>query len=695
MSTNSINGILMADIASINGQDVPSGGGGVAESSDGVLYFEAGGFNPNVPDADEIFAGEAVALYKAQISSRTDIVRLKGSQWHIYALSSDNKLYSMGYTNQGYMGRSITGSANEPTKLVECLTSVSKFQPHSTGCWAIKTDGTLWWTGNIGQYANSSDTGQSTLISSYGWLQYQSDTDWVDVFGWANYPTAMFATKGSSGSEYLYTCGYNNYGRTGLGTTSGLTKPWTRVKSDASTDWAEPVSKVDIGYNATVIVTTSGKFFAIGDANYGALGQGNTTDVSYPVQIGTDTDWATPFDGRNISYCIKTDGTLYASTYSTSFYEIRGSTTNRTYSQVGTDSDYQEIRTIENNTSSGKELIFAKKNNAWYANWNETFTNGFMGSGTSSPPGTNTWVTVNEMLTGNDITPAISDILITYKGNSSNGGNTVVMATEAHDTSSYLLLNSYSGAEAAYSLRKIDKDYTGSCIRIRRDSDDTETDIGFDSSGVLHTSDIASFVGSGNTGYLVKWYDQSGNSADMTATASQFQPKIYASNAVPALNGKPAVDFGITPYGKLYGETNSISIDAISMFVVCSGPHHSWDHVFGSGTNFNLYNYGDGKFGSRYNGTHYSQNTDDNNQNLHALIAGSTHGGFRHYVNQTGQAAMATTLGNSTATGWGMGAYSSGSGYPGKLQEIILWGSDQSGNQSNIESNQNSYYSIY
>tara|TARA_R100001440_G_scaffold14544_1_gene24590 strand:+ start:6980 stop:8281 length:1302 start_codon:yes stop_codon:yes gene_type:complete len=428
---SSYNGIEMADISSINGQTVPSGSSGVSESDDGVLYFEAGGFNNRVPDADEIFAGQAVALYKAQISSRTDIVRMKLNQYHLYALSSDDKLYSMGYTNQAYMGRSITGTGNEPYKLVECLTNVSKFAPHSSGCWAIKNDGTLWWCGSIGLYASSSHTGQSTTISSYGWKQFQSDTDWIDIFGWPPYPSTMFATKGSSGSEYLYTCGYNQYGRTGLGTTSGTTKPWTRVKSDASTNWSETISKVDVGYNATLVVTKSGKFFAMGDANYGALGQGNTSDSSYPVQIGSDTDWETPVRGRVVSYCIKTDGTLYASTSSSSYYDIRGSVTNRTYSQVGTDSDYQELRVIANNSSSGSELIFAKKNNAWYANWNNSFTNGFMGSGSSPAPGVNTWVTINTMLKGNDITPTITDMAITYKGGTSSGGETVLVSTQS------------------------------------------------------------------------------------------------------------------------------------------------------------------------------------------------------------------------------------------------------------------------
>jgi hypothetical protein len=41
------------------------------------------------------------------------------------------------------------------------------------------------------------------------------------------------------------------------------------------------------------------------------------------------------------------------------------------------------------------------------------------------------------------------------------------------------LLDTYSGAAAAYSLRLLDSSYVGSAIRVRRSSDNTEQDIGF------------------------------------------------------------------------------------------------------------------------------------------------------------------------------------------------------------------------
>jgi hypothetical protein len=112
-----------------------------------------------------------------------------------------------------------------------------------------------------------------------------------------------------------------------------------------------------------------------------------------------------------------------------------------------------------------------------------------------------------------------------------------------------LLLDLY-GADAygAYSLRKLSSTYTGSAVRVRRVSDNTETDIGFDANGDLDTLDLLLFYGSGlNTVLVVKWYDQSGNSRDAVSVLTTTQPTIAQFDlgvGGPALiteNGKPSM----------------------------------------------------------------------------------------------------------------------------------------------------------
>ena len=56
------------------------------------------------------------------------------------------------------------------------------------------------------------------------------------------------------------------------------------------------------------------------------------------------------------------------------------------------------------------------------------------------------------------------------------------------------VLDDYAGAVSAYSLRKVRTAYTGSAIKVRRSSDDALQDIGFNSNGDLDTTALTTFV---------------------------------------------------------------------------------------------------------------------------------------------------------------------------------------------------------
>lgn len=94
----------------------------------------------------------------------------------------------------------------------------------------------------------------------------------------------------------------------------------------------------------------------------------------------------------------------------------------------------------------------------------------------------------------------------------------------------------------AYGLRKvITTTAVTSAIRVRRSSDNTEQDIGFNGAD-LDTAALLTFCGAGN-GYISKWYDQSGNARDMLQATTGSQPQIVSSGAVLTNNGRPAVSF--------------------------------------------------------------------------------------------------------------------------------------------------------
>jgi hypothetical protein len=101
------------------------------------------------------------------------------------------------------------------------------------------------------------------------------------------------------------------------------------------------------------------------------------------------------------------------------------------------------------------------------------------------------------------------------------------------------LLDLYPAA-AAYSLRRLSSTYTGNLIRVRRLIDNAEQNIGYNSSNVLDTAALLSFVGA-SSGFITTWFDQSGNGQNATQTVAISQPRIVNLGTLDTLNSKPVI----------------------------------------------------------------------------------------------------------------------------------------------------------
>jgi len=141
------------------------------------------------------------------------------------------------------------------------------------------------------------------------------------------------------------------------------------------------------------------------------------------------------------------------------------------------------------------------------------------------------------------------------------------------------LLDQYSGASAAYALRKLDCDYSGSAIRVRRSSDNAESDIGFIGE-YLDTVTLKAFC-TNNIGTVVTWYDPSGNGRDATQPTNSAQPIIVeAGGAINRVNGEPALNMGtqgdpkylLIPTGFLNG-TTALSYFQVGLIQVLCPPY--------------------------------------------------------------------------------------------------------------------------
>jgi hypothetical protein len=256
-----------------------------------------------------------------------------------------------------------------------------------------------------------------------------------------------------------------------------------------------------------------------------------------------------------------------------------------------------------------------------------------------------------------------------------------------------LLLDTYTGAAVAYSLRKLRTDYSGNAIRVRRSSDNTEQNIGF-SGNDLDTASLLTFCGAGN-GFVTTWYDQSENTNNSVQTTAANQPQIVASGSVINVNSKPAIRFN----SKFM--TNSItgSLPAnLSVFTVRNMT--TFSNTFRTLFNYKTY-------GLTYNSTGGALY---GNAHIFGATLFST---FSDYPTTNGQAIdflynranlernnFETTV-SSNNGGYGLGTSTIGSfstttqQFDGEIQEFIIYETNQNTNKVAIKLNINTFYTIY
>jgi len=267
----------------------------------------------------------------------------------------------------------------------------------------------------------------------------------------------------------------------------------------------------------------------------------------------------------------------------------------------------------------------------------------------------------------------------------------VGILTAAATSSFSFLLDDYSGAFTAFSLRKLRSAYTGNCIEVRRSSDNTTLDIGF-SNNVLDTTTLLTFCGAGN-GFVSKWYDQSGNAKDSFQNTFANQPQIVSSGTVITTNGKPSLQVGSSDFLQV-GGTNGILVRT-TFSVVKRNNVGDMIWVYGEGIKYGQFS--DNKF--------YFYTTTDaiptsladltTNQMLLSNYNTNNTTAFQ-YKNNILLASGTNVSVSSTATLNIIFAIPSLSLFTnGFGQEMVFYSFDNSANLTGINNNINSFYTIY
>jgi len=275
-----------------------------------------------------------------------------------------------------------------------------------------------------------------------------------------------------------------------------------------------------------------------------------------------------------------------------------------------------------------------------------------------------------------------------------------------------LFLDQYTGASGAYSLRKLRTAYTGSAVRVRKDTTgQPEQDIGFVGND-LDTASLKSFLNA-RSGFVVTWYDQSTNGRNATQATQANQPRIALTGTIERIAGEPSVFFD--------GSNDNLRADGVasdftgedkpitSITVVNKTNNNTTGNymAFGRSTNdnpfiqINLTNtatYGfnlrdDNSIAASRGGGTYSANT------TYLIYSNSSGLSVSIYSNNnTITSSSAYNIGAITLDRFTIGALTRiglANYFGGYISENIIYASDRGSDRSGMQTNINTYYGIY
>jgi hypothetical protein len=261
-------------------------------------------------------------------------------------------------------------------------------------------------------------------------------------------------------------------------------------------------------------------------------------------------------------------------------------------------------------------------------------------------------------------------------------------------STSTLLLDLYPNAAAAYSVRKLSSTYGGSAIRVRRSSDNAEQDIGFDATGNLDTAALLSFVGTGalDNGFVTTWYDQSGNSNNATQTTAINQPQIVRNGSILTNAGKPCLELDSTNDSL---KTTLSIVRPYSIYAQFLQFDNSSKRMLNSNSTVNSLLSSARMANTVFTGGDIvSLAYASANQNVIIGLIESTTATSKFFYNLNN---IATVL--PASNDWGVLCFGSGNTFAesanGQIKETIVWATDQSANNTGIQTNINTYYGIY
>ncbi len=262
------------------------------------------------------------------------------------------------------------------------------------------------------------------------------------------------------------------------------------------------------------------------------------------------------------------------------------------------------------------------------------------------------------------------------------------------------ILDTYTGAGRAFSIRKLRTAYAGFCMEINRSSDNAKLDVGFTANGDLDTAAMKTFIGA-NTAYVTKWYDQTTNLDVAISTSNTNAPRIINAGVIDRQGAWPTLVFVPASQPRLdFSASGGVSISGdYSLYMVSKrrvtsvvGPVISNNgpvptQLFGHFNDNNLY----------ISRPSFIRSAADATAIFNLLEGYKISNVLTAYKNTAAYTLGTEVAGNGSAIFSRIGRYGETGSFfsDGNISEVIIYPSSQSSNRIAIASNLNTYYTIY
>lgn len=267
------------------------------------------------------------------------------------------------------------------------------------------------------------------------------------------------------------------------------------------------------------------------------------------------------------------------------------------------------------------------------------------------------------------------------------------------------LLDEFSGAAAAYSLRNLSFLSDPAVIRVRRSNDSAEQDF---TATEVSDGTLAAWVGAGNNGFVRTWYDQSGNDRHAIQVDTTKQPKIVNAGSVVLSGTRASMSFDgnndnldiptLSSNAQLFAFSviSDLSYSGTSvnarLFDILAGIYSFQALRDGASSNFHMKNssWQSSGLATQFNTAPTALSLASNWFDLSSNSYWLNGSNISSVLNPTGAAAAGTTA--------RIGARADLIGTTflnGRYAELLLYQTDQSTNRTAIEANINAHYSIY